>query len=440
MKQDSLLLLIGVLATAPAFGQRQWSMDDCIGYAVEHSVEVRKAQVEADARKSDLHHARLDFLPSVAASVSAQYSWGRNIDPETNTYNNVTTFNNYYQLYASVPLFDGMQTVNAFRKARLARRNAADHLQAAREEKAITVMGRYVDALYAGRSVALMEERLSDSQALLEKTRRQYELGEKSLPDVAQMESQVAEDDYNLLHQRHLALQTLLDLKREMAFPVADTLELAAYIYNNVSATDEPQATANAFLQRSPAVRNAHYEAESARLTWKQYQGALLPTLTVGAGISTNYYRNLRSGYAYDWFHSQFTNNMGEYVYATLSIPLFSASALKSERRAKAAYLTALLDEEDVARRQRDEVVKAVADRDGYRKELAQMHRKVTSDSLAYHLSRRKYEEGMLSTFDLHAASQTLATTRIKLLQTQMLLALKERLVAYYKGEMLWGN
>ena len=66
------------------------------------------------------------------------------------------------------------------------------------------------------------------------------------------------------------------------------------------------------------------------------------------------------------------------------------------------------------------------------------MKKKVDADSLAYYLSRRKYEEGMLSTFDLHAASQTLLQSRIKLLQMQLLYAMKQRLVAYYEGQPLF--
>lgn len=72
-------------------------------------------------------------------------------------------------------------------------------------------------------------------------------------------------------------------------------------------------------------------------------------------------------------------------------------------------------------------------DRDGYAKETIQMERKVLSDSLAHHLNARKYDEGMLSTFELHTSSQTLLQSKIKLLQMQMLLGIKQRLVEYYK-------
>ena len=55
-----------------------------------------------------------------------------------------------------------------------------------------------------------------------------YELGEKGRPDVVQMESQVAEDEYNLTHQENVAKQSLLALKSAMNFPVDEELKLAA--------------------------------------------------------------------------------------------------------------------------------------------------------------------------------------------------------------------
>lgn len=56
---------------------------------------------------------------------------------------------------------------------------------------------------------------------------------------------------------------------------------------------------------------------------------------------------------------------------------------------------------------------------------------------LAHYLSSRKYEEGILSVFDLHTTAQTLLQSRLQLLQCKMMLALKARLVNYYlTGEL----
>ena len=92
---------------------------------------------------------------------------------------------------------------------------------------------------------------------------------------------------------------------------------------------------------------------------------------------------------------------------------------------------------EETRRKLHDQIAQAVMDAEGYAKELHQMQKKVASDSLAYHMSSRKFEEGMLSTFDLHTAAQTLLESKIKELQMQMLLIIKQRLVGYYQGENL---
>ena len=101
---------MGFFVSLSVQGQEPWSLDRCIAYAREHATEVRRQTLEQEQKHADYRTALLDFLPSVSAEVNGQYSWGRNIDPETNTYNNVTTFNNYYALGASVTLFDGGAT------------------------------------------------------------------------------------------------------------------------------------------------------------------------------------------------------------------------------------------------------------------------------------------------------------------------------------------
>ena len=95
----------------------------------------------------------------------------------------------------------------------------------------------------------------------------------------------------------------------------------------------------------------------------------------------------------------------------------------------------AQLERDETMRQLHDDITQAVLDCEGYAKEVEKMASKVESDSLAYHLSYRKYEEGMLSTFELRTSSNTLLDSRIRLLQMQMMYIIKRKLVNYYKGE-----
>lgn len=424
-----------------AIGETQakiWGLDSCMAYAVEHATDVKREMINARQRKQDYQKAVTDFLPSVVGGVQGQYAWGRNIDPETNTYNHVTTFNNYYQLYASLNVFDGFATINAFKQAKLARAYSTTAMQKVRDDKAIDVMQKFVDAAYAEASIQIASDKLAESKRLLGKMQRLYELGEKGRPDVVQMESQVAEDEYNLTHQKHVAQQSLLTLKSAMNFPVEEELRLVTNGKQvNESFPINHETVYQNFLNASPDVKSAEYEVEKARYDYKIAKGRLLPSLSLSGGISTNFYRNLSQGGQYEGFASQFRNNRGEYLALTLSIPIYDNVAWHSVKKARNDWQLAQVNLEETKRKLHDHIAQAVMDAEGYAKELYQMNKKVASDSLAYYMSSRKFEEGMLSTFDLHTAAQTLLESRIKQLQMQMLLVIKQRLVDYYQGKNL---
>ena len=442
-----IVILIGWLMVASVVSAQSWSLDDCMKYAAEHATDVKRETINARQRKQDYHHAVAAFLPTVSGGVQGQYAWGRNINPETNTYNNVTTLNNYYQLYAELNVFDGFATINAFKQAQLSRDFSATAMQKMQDNIAIDVMQKYVDAAYAEASIQIASEKLSESRHMLAKMQRLYELGEKGRPDVVQMESQVAEDEYSLTHQQNMARQSLLALKSAMNYPIGDELKL------DIQSKDKEKSLASCqltigdkpnseniyknFLNISPDMKSAEYEVELARYDYKIAKGRLLPSLSLSGGITTNYYKNLSLKGQYDGFASQFRNNRGEYLALTLSIPIYNSDRWHSMKKARNNWQLAQVNLEETRRKLHDQIAQAIMDAEGYAKELHQMQKKVASDSIAYHMSSRKFEEGMLSTFDLHTSAQTLLESRIKELQMQMLLIIKQRLVGYYEGEKL---
>ena len=448
MKRIGLYIGLMALGSLEAMAQtKSWGLDSCMAYAVSHATDVKREVINARQRKQDYQKAVNSFLPTVSGGVQGQYAWGRNIDPETNTYNNVTTFNNYYQLYAELNVFDGFATINALKQAKLSRDYSATAMQKIQDDRAIDVMQKYVDAAYAEASIQIASEKLNESKRMLAKMKRLYELGEKGRPDVVQMESQVAEDEYNLTHQENVAKQSLLALKSAMNFPVDEELKILIKEEQNLKLTSDNKEVSESgvnyetvyqgFQNISPDLKSAEYEVERARYDYKIAKGRLLPSLSLGGGISTNYYKNLSQKGQYDGFASQFRNNQGEYLALTLSIPIYNSDRWHSVKKARNDWQLAQVNLEETRRKLHDQIAQAVMDAEGYAKELHQMQKKVASDSLAYHMSSRKFEEGMLSTFDLHTAAQTLLESRIKELQMQMLLIIKQRLVAYYQGEEL---
>ncbi len=432
-----LTTVVPALLSMAQVAPETWTMDQCMAYAVAHSASVQSKRLDASTAKMDQKSALADFFPSVAASTSAQYSWGRNIDPETNTYNNVTTFGNSYGLYASVTLFDGGRTINRWKQAKVTRQAALNTVQKQSDDKAIEVMMAFVDVVYYDGAVKIAQEKLATSQATQHKTEVQEELGIKGLPDVATAKSQTAADEYSLIHAKNLYNQALLTLATAMNLPSdqslkADTAIQAILPEIGNDNIDDIYAFA---IYNDPAAVDAKYSVEKQKLAYRVSQGALWPTISLQGGVSTSYYKTLHSEYEAASFSSQFKNNRGEYIYASLSIPLFSnLTTLANIKRNRNQLEAAKLEQEETLRKLYNDIAQAVMDRDGYAMEIASLSNKTAADALAYDLNRRKYEEGLLSLIDLQLSANTLYESKLNLLQRRMLYILKEKLVNYYKG------
>jgi outer membrane protein len=176
----------------------------------------------------------------------------------------------------------------------------------------------------------------------------------------------------------------------------------------------------------------------SAKHEWHQARAAFYPSLSLSAGLNTTYYHTLHSNTEQS-FHNQIKNNMGEYIGATLSIPLFNRlQTITSIRKAKNNYQIARENYEQKQLELEKLAREAWQDRQGYLKQTEQMLKKVEADSLTYHLTRRQFEEGLSTAIDLHTTSSQLLKSKATLLQCQLMAMVKEQLVRYYNGETIW--
>lgn len=435
--------LLSVIFTVNVQGQEPWTMDMCIDYAVDHAFAVEQTKRDLSSALSDKHAAAAEFLPSFAAQTAAQFSWGRSINPETNTYANVTTFNNGYGVYSSLTLFDGGQTINRWRNASAIAERSRNAVDLRRDDCAISTMLAFVDAVYYKKAIDLAANRAAQSEATLNLTMKQMEIGIKGEPDVAQAKATFAADEYNLVQMYNMSAQANLTLRSLMNYPRDATLELDSTSFD--LPTHSAESTTEIYeiaINHNPHALDADYNVKCQQLQYGIAKGALWPTLSVNAGISTSYFKNINDGgVAMPSFSDQFRNNRGEYVSATISIPLFdNLYRVNNKKKAKNALENAITDREEKLRQLHDEISRAILDRDGYAAEIISLSTKVLADERAYELNKRKYEEGLMSLIDLQISANALYESRLSLLQKKLLYILKQKLINYYKGEPLWTS
>lgn len=439
MKQALIILL--AIAAKQVAAQNDWTMQQCMQYAVEHNHEVKQAELKLDNYKAQKTNAVGSFLPYVDASIGAQYNFGRAIDPETNGYTDVSTFYNGYQLSASLPVFDGFSRLHALKAAKASELMGKSTLRKQQDQTALNVLQAYANVAYYDGLVKMADEKVQETSLLLKQTRLFEEVGRKSAADVAQVESQEAEADYELTRQQNLYASALLELKKAMALPLSEELRVNSEesFGKDNSGVELGMAEANSSLSSfHPELQTAQYQVQASKHEWRQARASLFPSLSLSAGLNTTYYKTLHSETAAS-FRNQLKNNMGEFVGATVSIPLFNRlQTITNIRKAKNNYRIA----QEALEQKQLELEKlsreAWQDWQGYLKQTVQMEKKVEADSIAYQLTKRQFEEGLSTAIDLHTTSTQLLKSKATLLQCQLMAMVKEQLVRYYRGEKIW--
>lgn len=420
---------------------RVWTMDDCMRYAVEHNFDVQGGEIEYSNVRSDYKSSIASFFPTLNASVGADYNFGRSIDPATNTYDNLKTFNNSYGVSASWTLFSGGRIVNSFREAKMRMRQQAHNLQNVKDEAALSVMEAYVNLQYYRALSKITASKLEESLRLLEKSLRMKELGLNSAVEVSQARAQYADDDHVHTVTTGEMQKAWLSLKNAMNYPLSDTLVLpepaaveeSGALLGGIGAAD----TILDFASRNnPVMLQAQLNLDASRYAVRQARGAFIPTVSLQAGLSDYYYRHF--GSINENFREQMNGNFGQYVGVSMSIPLFNGlSRTNSLKRARNAEAGARSDYRRTLYELEMAIRQAVADYDNLVKECGKMEKKTESDSVAYHLAGRKYEEGLMSFTDMQQAYNTWYESRAELVRVSLMLGVKRRLLEYYRTNML---
>ena len=420
-----------------------WTVERCMQYAADHSHAVRQQRFALDNSRAAKTQAIGAFLPNVYGSVSGQMNFGRAIDPETNTYTDVSTLYNGYGLQASLIVFDGLQRYNELRMAKVNVAMGRSGVRVEKDDVALKVYKAYMDLVYCLGAIDQTTKKRDESRALLHQTEVMAEVGQKSDADVAQMRATLAADEYELTHMQSQTTKAQLALKQLMNFPADSTLNVVQPTFNHEAEQtieESPSQISEYAAMANPRIVKAQQAVEAARFSLRAARGALLPTLSLSGGVSTSFYRNLDKG-GHASFSQQFKNNAGEFIGLSLTIPIFNQLSTSSTiRRRKIALDQARENLEYEQSELHRVIIEAASDVENSTKEVAKMLEQVEADSLAAHLTTRKYEEGLASSIDVKTAAVTLLQSRVKLLQSQLTMAYNKKLLAYYKGEKLWTD
>ena len=403
-------------------------------YAISNSTKIRIQQAAIGDAQIDRRDAALAlFTPQINAQTVAYYNFGRNIDPETNTYIQTTSFHNSYGVSAGYDLFDGFKAVNNYKISKTGLLIAQSQEKQVEADICLAVMEAYYNVVYYKRLTDVYEEQVATAESALKKAKRQEELGQKGHADVIQMEADLADRQYDLTNTYNMYVSQKMTLADLMFWPVDEELiidtSMPVWQIEPVAA----ESVVDFALDHNPGVNVASWKELNARRELTTAKWQLMPSIGLYGGWNTNYFTYPNQPTAA--FGTQFRNNMGEYVQLSLSIPIWDRLAKASRISKKRHALDKATAELDQKRRDvESEVRRAIQDRDGAATAYQQAQRKAEVQAEAYTLNLKKLEQGLISPLEFQTANNNYLKAQADEMNSLFKYLIKQAVVRYYNG------
>lgn len=421
----------------------QWDLQTCIDYALQQNITIRKNRLNAESAAVDVKTAKAALFPTLSGSVSQRIVNRPN--SETNTIidgDNITSsqsktsYNGSYGLDANWVLYNGSKRLNTIKQQQLNNRIA--ELGVAQSENSIeeSIAQIYVQILYAAEAVKINESTLEVSQAECDRARQLFEAGSIAKSDLAQLEAQVSNDNYQLvtaqatLQDYKLQLKQLLELDGEEEM----NLYLPALGDENVlSPLPTKTDVYRSALTFRPEIEASKLDVRASELDVSIARAGYIPTLSLSAGIGTTN----ANGSDFS-FSEQVKTNWNNSLGVTISIPISNnrqtKSAIQKAKLQKQTTELTLLDEQKTLYKT---IENLWLDANSAQQRYVAAVEKLKSTRTSYDLVQEQFNLGMKNTVELLTEKSNLLSAQQETLQAKYMAILNMQLLRFYQGESL---
>lgn len=423
---------------------RQWSLKDCIDYALANNIQLQKAKVQQLSALEDIKQSQSALLPSLSLSTSQNVSY--NPWPEQGSAmiagNKVQAdvkkvyYNGSYSLSGNWTVWNGGQNTNTVKLNKLA-------AEQARLDSAVTannvleqIAQLYVQILYSDEAISVTKESLKVSQTNEERGKTMVSVGKMSKADLAQLTAQRANDEYSIVEAESNLRNYKRQLKQLLQIADNDEFDVAIPSTTDEMALKEVPAMNDVYtaaLAQRPEIQNAKLGIESSDLSVKIAKAGKMPTVSLNAGLSTSTTSMSQNGWG-----NQMKNNFTVGGGVSVSIPLFD------NRKTKTSVNKAMLQKESYLLDLQDKQTTLYSTVENYWLQAVTNQNKfkaarVSTESAhaSYELLSEQFNQGLKNIVELMTGKTNLLQAQQNELQSKYLAILNLNMLDFYRtGEI----
>lgn len=431
-----------ILASLAASAQetKEWTLRQCIDYALDNNITVKQQDVTRRQNEVQLSTAKNSRLPDLNASASQNWSFGRGLTSE-NTYSNQNTSSTSLSLGTTVPLFTGFRIPRTIELNKLNLEAATADLAKARDDISVQVAQAYVQILYDLELRDVAQRQIDIDSMQVERLREMYRTGKASGVEVAQQEATLAQSRLTLTQADNDYRLALLSLAQLLELPSPEGFAIVRPDVDgiNVSGADAlplPDEIFQEAMAFKPEVKAEILRLKGSETNIKIAQSALWPTLSLSAGLGSNYYKT--SGFDTESFGRQMKNNFSQYIGLSLSIPIFNRFETRNNiRTARLNMETQQLQLENVKKTLYKEIQQAYYNAVAARAQYASSNEATKSNKAAFDLMAAKYEYGKANITEFNEAKNNWLKAESDLARAKFEYMYDTSLIDFYRGRQL---
>lgn len=431
-----ITLSTALLFAAPAvFGQqpaKQWTLRNCIDYALDNNIQIKQAEVSVKTSQATYEQFKASRIPSLNAGIGESFTHQKPMQGS----GDASSLTGSYNLSSNVVLYNGSQTKNTIAQQGLNVKSAGLGVAINQDNIELAVTSSYLSILYARESVTNAVNTLSASKATMDQAKIQYDAGYISESSYAQIQAQYSTDSYSLVTAQNALSQQILNLKQLLELDINQDLNLYFPDLNDsdvLKPIPDKLEVYNKALGFMPEIENGKVSLDVAQYNIKIAQAGLYPSLSLGASLATGSNTAASNG-----FPTQLGDNFYQNVGLKLSVPIFNSKQVKTAiSKAKLG-----LEEAQLSYTSTQKALQANVENAYLNTVSAQGRFKAAIDQLASNkksldLVQDQFNLGMKNTVDLLTAKVKYLAAQQEYIQAKYAAILNYKLLDFYQQKKI---
>ena len=435
MKKLSFLLFLMAFAGL-SHAQKVWTLDECIQYALEHNLDLKKTQLARQQAEYQYKMSQNAWLPTLSANAGEYFGFGQS-PSYTGVYVSDNSSSASFGANLSLPLFQGLNLYNTTKADALNLQATEKGQQAAQLSLKLNVMAFYMQVLYGKEQVEIARRQTELSAEQLQKTQQLFESGRIAEADVYESRAQLATDQANLTQMETDLTLSLLTLTQVLEIEDFEGFEVSspeAFFEGQEMELDAPQSTISLALMNQPSMEAARLRLQKSHYDLKVARSAWYPSLDFFAGYSNGLYHYFSENYPNTSVSEQLKRNSRAQLGVSLNIPIFNG--MKTKYRVKMTELS--IDDQQLAlenteKTLRKEIQQAYGNARAAQQKMAAMENSLEASRVAYEYAQAGFEMGKKTLLELNESKTRYHKAESDLLQARYEYLYRCKIIELYK-------